>query len=75
MKTLIEHARTGIITPQVRLVAEKEGVNSATLCRQIADGSTVIMQRGDRLVGIGRGLSNQDQRQSRYFYREDKCRR
>ncbi len=57
MKTLIEHARTGIITPQVRLVAEKEGVNSATLCRQIADGSTVIMQRGDRLVGIGRGLS------------------
>ncbi|MFZ0183045.1 MAG: phosphomethylpyrimidine synthase ThiC, partial [Methanoregula sp.] len=49
--------RTGIITPQVRLVAEKEGVNSATLCRQIADGSTVIMQRGDRLVGIGRGLS------------------
>ncbi|WP_422185150.1 phosphomethylpyrimidine synthase ThiC, partial [Methanoregula sp.] len=50
MKTLIEHARTGIITPQVRLVAEKEGVNSATLCRQIADGSTVIMQRGDRLV-------------------------
>ena len=56
MKTLIEHARTGIITPQVRLVAEKEGVNSATLCRQIADGSTVIMQRGDRLVGIGRGL-------------------
>ena len=57
MKTLIEHAKTGTITPQVRLVAEKEGVNSATLCRQIADGSTVIMQRGDRLVGIGRGIS------------------
>jgi phosphomethylpyrimidine synthase len=57
MKTLVEHARTGTITQQMRLVAETEGINSTTLCRQIADGSTVIMQRGDHLVGIGRGLS------------------
>src|SRR5208283_798187 len=57
MKTLVEYARTGTITPQMRRVAETEGVNSATLCRQIADGSTVIMQRGDCLAGIGRGLS------------------
>ena len=27
------------------------------LSRQIAEGSAVIMQRGDRLTGIGRGLS------------------
>jgi phosphomethylpyrimidine synthase len=57
MKTLVEHAKTGTITPQMRLVAETEGINSATLCRQIADGSAVIMQRDDHLVGIGRGLS------------------
>ena len=27
------------------------------LCREIAEGSAVIMQRGDRFTGIGRGLS------------------
>jgi len=38
-------------------VAGAEGVEPKTLCRQIAEGSIVIMQRGDRLTGIGRGLS------------------
>jgi phosphomethylpyrimidine synthase len=57
MKTQVEHAKKGKITPQMRRVAETEGVNLATLCRQVAEGSTVIMQRGDHVAGIGRGLS------------------
>lgn len=57
MKTQVEHAKKGKITPQMRRVAETEGVNPATLCRQVAVGSTAIMQRGDHVAGIGRGLS------------------
>lgn len=57
MKTLVEKATCGTITPQMIQVAKAEGIEPEVLCRQIAEGSAVIMQRGDRLAGIGRGLS------------------
>jgi len=57
MKTLVDQAKEGTIAPRIKRVAEAEGMEPEVLCRQIAEGSAVIMQRGDRLTGIGRGLS------------------
>ena len=56
MKTQVDYAKEGVITAQVKAVARDEGVDPASLCRQIAEGSAVIMQRGIRYTGIGRGL-------------------
>jgi phosphomethylpyrimidine synthase len=57
MKTLVDQAKNGTVTPQMMHVAGAESMEPQVLCRQIAEGSAVIMQRGDRLTGIGRGLS------------------
>ncbi len=57
MQTLVEHAKKGTITVQMRKVAQAEGIDSEMLRERIATGSVVIMQRGDRVVGIGKGLS------------------
>ncbi|MDD1683169.1 MAG: phosphomethylpyrimidine synthase ThiC, partial [Methanoregula sp.] len=57
MKTLVDQAKDGTVTPRMKRVAGAEGMEPELLCRQIAQGSAVIMQRGDRLTGIGRGLS------------------
>lgn len=57
MKTLVDQAKDGIVTPRMKQVAVADGMEPELLCRQIAEGSAVIMQRGDRLTGIGRGLS------------------
>jgi phosphomethylpyrimidine synthase len=57
MKTLVDQAKEGTITHRIKQVAKAEGMDPQVLCRQIAEGSSVIMQRGDRLTGIGRGLS------------------
>jgi len=57
MQTLIEHAREGTITVQMQKVAQAEGIDPGVLRERIATGSVVIMQRGDRVVGIGKGLS------------------
>jgi phosphomethylpyrimidine synthase len=57
MRTLVDQAKEGTITPRIKRVAEAEGMEPQVLSRQIAEGSAVIMQRGDRLTGIGRGLS------------------
>lgn len=56
MKTQVDYAQEDIITPRMNAVARDEGVDPALLCRQIAEGSVVIMQRGKRATGIGRGL-------------------
>ena len=56
MKTQVDYAKEGVITAQVKAVAREEGVDPASLSRQIAEGSAVIMQRGIRYTGIGRGL-------------------
>ncbi len=57
MRTLVDQAKDGTITSQMNRVGDAEGIEPEVLRRQIAQGSAVIMQRGDRLVGIGRGLS------------------
>ena len=57
MRTLVDQAKKGTVTPRIKRVAEAEGMDPQVLCRQIAEGSSVIMQRGDRLTGIGRGFS------------------
>ncbi len=57
MRTLAEQAQEGTITPQMREVARKEGIDPEALREGIAAGSAVIMQRGKRYTGIGKGLS------------------
>lgn len=57
MKTLVDLAKKGTITPQMTHVAKAEGMDPRVLCREIAEGSAVIMQRGKRYLGIGKGLS------------------
>ncbi|MEN6609534.1 MAG: phosphomethylpyrimidine synthase ThiC [Methanoregulaceae archaeon] len=54
--TILDHAREGTILPVMRAVARAEGILPGLLCERIAAGSVVIMQRGDRALGIGRGL-------------------
>lgn len=56
MDTLIEQARQGMIPWQVKSVAESEGIDEIVLCKRVAKGSVVIMQRGTHLTGIGKGL-------------------
>jgi phosphomethylpyrimidine synthase len=56
MKTQVEEAKKGEVTPQMMRVATAEGMDPALLCREIAEGSAVIMQRGERCLGIGKGL-------------------
>lgn len=57
MQTQAELALKGTITPQMRAVARKEGIDPEALRERIAAGSAVIMQRGGRYTGIGKGLS------------------
>ncbi len=57
MRTQAEQATNGIITPQIREVARNEGIDPETLRERVAAGSAVIMQRGKRYTGIGKGLS------------------
>ncbi len=57
MRTQAEQAQDGKITPQIRKVARNEGIDPETLRERIAEGSAVIMQRGKRYTGIGKGLS------------------
>lgn len=56
MKTQADYAQEGVITRQMKVVAREEEIDPSLLCRQVAEGSAVIMQRGRRLIGIGRGL-------------------
>jgi thiamine biosynthesis protein ThiC len=48
MHTLIEQARLGKIPRQVTSVAAAEGIDAVLLCGRVAEGSAVIMQRGER---------------------------
>lgn len=56
MRTQIESARAGIVTPQMETVAQVEGTDVRTLLSRVEDGSIVIMSRGESSVGIGKGL-------------------
>jgi phosphomethylpyrimidine synthase len=57
MSTQAQQAQKGTITPQMRNVARTEGIDPEALRERIATGSAVIMQRGKRCTGIGKGLS------------------
>jgi phosphomethylpyrimidine synthase len=57
MRTIADYAKNGTVTQPMVKVAEAEDVDPGDLCSWIAEGSAVIMKRGDRLTGIGRGLS------------------
>jgi phosphomethylpyrimidine synthase len=57
MHTQVEQAQRGTITPQMEEIARSESMDPHELCDRIATGSAVIMQRGRRVTGIGRGLS------------------
>lgn len=57
MDTLVDRAKNGTVTAPIKAVAQAEGMNPEILCQQIAAGSVVIMQRGQRSLGIGKGLS------------------
>jgi phosphomethylpyrimidine synthase len=57
MHTLIEQAWQGKISQQVTSVAAAEGIDAGLLSGRVAEGSAVIMQRGKRYTGIGKGLS------------------
>ncbi|HVP95147.1 MAG TPA: phosphomethylpyrimidine synthase ThiC [Methanoregulaceae archaeon] len=57
MHTLIEQTRLGMIPRPVKQVAEAEGLDEKVLGARVAVGSAVIMQRGGRFTGIGKGLS------------------
>jgi Thiamine biosynthesis protein ThiC len=56
MKTQIEEAREGSITPRMEAVAAAEGIKAEDLRYSVAVGEAVIMTRETRSVGIGRGL-------------------
>jgi phosphomethylpyrimidine synthase len=56
MKTLVEQARCGNVTQQMKAVAKAEHIDVQALLERIEEGSAVIM-RGEKSVGIGRGLA------------------
>ncbi|GAB4301281.1 MAG: phosphomethylpyrimidine synthase ThiC [Desulfuromonadia bacterium] len=59
--TQIERARQGEITPEMEMIAGREGIEPDELRRRVADGTVVIPRnrnrRDVRPVGIGKGLS------------------
>ncbi|NMB77500.1 MAG: phosphomethylpyrimidine synthase ThiC [Methanomicrobiales archaeon] len=57
MSTLIDEIRNGVVPLPVARVARDEGIDPGQLCRSITEGSAVVMQRGERCTGIGRGLA------------------
>ncbi len=57
MRTQAEQAQNETITPQMREVARTEGIAPEALRERVATGSVVLMLRGKRCTGIGKGLS------------------
>lgn len=60
MKTQLEQAREGIVTKQIKEVAEIEQIDAESIRRRVAAGEIVIANHPDRpqqkVVGIGTGL-------------------
>jgi phosphomethylpyrimidine synthase len=57
-KTQVDHAKNGVLTPEMRYVAKTEGLNEQLLVERVANGSLVIMTRkGCPPVAIGKGAS------------------
>jgi phosphomethylpyrimidine synthase len=57
MHSQVEQAQKGTITPQMQDIARSESIDPHELRERIASGSAVIMRRGKRCCGIGKGLS------------------
>ncbi|HOP75804.1 MAG TPA: phosphomethylpyrimidine synthase ThiC [Bacillota bacterium] len=59
-QTQMMAAREGIITPQIKRVAEKEGIDAESLRQRVADGRVVIPANRNHLgldpEGVGEGL-------------------
>ena len=59
--TQLELARAGTLSPEIKAVADKEGLEPETVLRGVADGSIVIPvnvnHKGVDPCGIGKGLS------------------
>jgi phosphomethylpyrimidine synthase len=56
MTTILQSAREGTMVFPVQQVAGREKIPAQQLLHAIANGSAVIMRRGDVNIGIGRGL-------------------
>jgi len=56
MTSILEAAQSMTVTPAIRAVADDEEIDPDEICRRIADGRVVVMQRNGRCVGIGAGL-------------------
>lgn len=56
MKTRIEYAQAGIVTDEFRTLAEQEHLSGKQVMSRIASGRIVIMERNERICGIGAGL-------------------
>ena len=60
MKTQLELAREGIITPQMKYIAEQETFSDDIIRERVAAGEIVIpnnpSRKDQKIVGIGRGL-------------------
>jgi 5-hydroxybenzimidazole synthase len=60
MKTQIELAQEGVISPQMQSVADDEKIDADIIRRRVAKGRIVIpnnpFRKGQKAVGIGRGL-------------------
>ncbi|MEZ0248566.1 MAG: phosphomethylpyrimidine synthase ThiC [Thermoproteus sp.] len=60
MEGVMGECREGRIPEEVRLVAEREGVDPAKLCRRAASGRAVVVRNvktPDKIVGVGLGLA------------------
>jgi len=61
MMTQLEAARKGVVTPQMKTVADQEGIAVEELQRRIAAGTVVIPWNKNRLnekpLGVGKGLA------------------
>jgi phosphomethylpyrimidine synthase len=61
LKTQIEFARNGVVTPQMAAVARAEQVSEEYLRQMVAEGKVVIPwnhnRQPSRIAGIGKGLS------------------
>ncbi|MFH1447549.1 MAG: phosphomethylpyrimidine synthase ThiC, partial [Candidatus Micrarchaeota archaeon] len=51
--THMKNAQRGIATDEVKLSARREGIQLRKLLRSLADGSTVIVGKGEKAIPIG----------------------
>jgi len=54
--TEMKLARRGVITSAVKRIAKQEGVDAERLRNAVAKGRAVVLEKGERVCGIGAGL-------------------